>query len=306
MSNILTLSNVTKSYKNTKVINNVSFSVPKGEVIGLVGPNGAGKTTLMRIIMGLITKFEGEVQFNIEKQSLPQSHGKRIGGLIEYPSFYPHMSGMDNLIYFSEISGGFDKDSVLSIIHLLGIEGFIYKKVKKYSLGMKQRLGIAQALINNPKLLILDEPTNGLDPEGVAEIREILEKVSKEKGISILISSHILSEIEAVCDKVLFLKKGTVVDYIDLKTEKQTEREIHEFIIESKKIEMVKKFLIDVKKIPIIEIDQDKIKFQYVYKESELLIVELVNNKISINAIYPLRKDLEKKFFELMGGNKIE
>ncbi len=120
-------------------------------------------------------------------------------------------------------------------MHLLGIEGFVHKKVKRYSLGMKQRLGIAQALVNNPKLLILDEPTNGLDPEGVAEIREILEKVSKERGISILISSHILSEIEAVCDKVLFLKKGTVVDYIDLKAEKQTDREILEFIIETKK-----------------------------------------------------------------------
>lgn len=193
MSNILTLSNVTKSYRNNKVINNVSFSVPKGEVIGLVGPNGAGKTTLMRIIMGLITKFEGEVRFDIEKQPLQQSHVKRIGGLIEYPSFYPYMSGMDNLIYFAEISGGFDRDNVSSVVHLLGIEGFVHKKVKRYSLGMKQRLGIAQALVNNPKLLILDEPTNGLDPEGVAEIREILEKVSKERGISILISSHILS-----------------------------------------------------------------------------------------------------------------
>lgn len=306
MSNILTLSNVTKSYRNNKVINNVSFSVPKGEVIGLVGPNGAGKTTLMRIIMGLITKFEGEVRFDIEKQPLQQSHVKRIGGLIEYPSFYPYMSGMDNLIYFAEISGGFDRDNVSSVVHLLGIEGFVHKKVKRYSLGMKQRLGIAQALVNNPKLLILDEPTNGLDPEGVAEIREILEKVSKERGISILISSHILSEIEAVCDKVLFLKKGTVVDYIDLKAEKQTDREILEFIIETKKIEIVKNYLNDIQNIPFIEIDQDKLKFQYLYKDSDSLIVDLVKNNISINAIYPLRKDLEKRFFELMGGNKIE
>ncbi|WP_164835480.1 ABC transporter ATP-binding protein [Lysinibacillus boronitolerans] len=202
--------------------------------------------------------------------------------------------------------GGFDRDNVSSVVHLLGIEGFVHKKVKRYSLGMKQRLGIAQALVNNPKLLILDEPTNGLDPEGVAEIREILEKVSKERGISILISSHILSEIEAVCDKVLFLKKGTVVDYIDLKAEKQTDREILEFIIETKKIEIVKNYLNDIQNIPFIEIDQDKLKFQYLYKDSDSLIVDLVKNNISINAIYPLRKDLEKRFFELMGGNKIE
>ncbi len=210
------------------------------------------------------------------------------------------------LFILQRFQGGFDRDNVSSVVHLLGIEGFVHKKVKRYSLGMKQRLGIAQALVNNPKLLILDEPTNGLDPEGVAEIREILEKVSKERGISILISSHILSEIEAVCDKVLFLKKGTVVDYIDLKAEKQTDREILEFIIETKKIEIVKNYLNDIQNIPFIEIDQDKLKFQYLYKDSDSLIVDLVKNNISINAIYPLRKDLEKRFFELMGGNKIE
>jgi len=299
MSNILTLTNITKSYRNNKVINNVSFSVPKGEVIGLVGPNGAGKTTLMRIIMGLITKFEGEVRFDIEKQ--PLQHIKRIGGLIEYPSFYPHMSGMDNLIYFAAISGGYDRDNVSSVVHLLGIEGFVHKKVKRYSLGMKQRLGIAQALVNNPKLLILDEPTNGLDPSGILDFREIVKKAAKERGMSVFVSSHILSEVQHLCDRVAFINGGEIksVEKINedgLATEKET------LVVVTTADDKAMNLMKDLKFVNSINVFDDQVVVSIPKGYSPKLVQQLVKEDIEIVEVYKRHKGLEQRYMELVEG----
>ncbi|GLI86438.1 ABC transporter ATP-binding protein [Rossellomorea marisflavi] len=297
MPYILKVKNVSKSYKKKRVLKSISFDIDKGEIIGLVGPNGAGKTTLMKIIMNLIKNYEGELDFEENKKRI-----KQIGGIIENPSFYPNLSGRDNLKYFAEISGGYDKTHVDSIIKLMKIDGFVQKKVKNYSLGMKQRLGIAQALLNNPQFLILDEPTNGLDPEGVVEIREILEKVVKEKGISVLISSHILSEIENVCDKVLFLKNGELIQSIDLKN--IDDNLIKTYIIETKNIINVQTFLESQGRL-IQVIDDSKISFEVNHEHVEELIIQLVEEGIRFSAIYPSRDNLETKFFKVLGGNKI-
>ncbi|PFJ06664.1 bacitracin ABC transporter ATP-binding protein [Bacillus cereus] len=298
MEKVLEVVNVSKYYKKKKVIQNVSFKIEKGEVIGLIGPNGAGKTTLMKIIMNLINKYEGEIILQDVKH-----RKKRIGCIIENPGFYPNLTGLDNLRYFSEVSGGFNEQHVLSIIELLNINGFVNKKVKHYSLGMKQRLGIAQALLNKPDLLILDEPTNGLDPEGVVEMRNVIKDIVKKYSISVLISSHILSEIENICDKVLFLQNGSLINTIDLKN--ITDCDLLNYKIETNYPDKLKDFLKN-KMIPILKEEENSVTFKINRNDIEELIIHLVNNGIRFSAVYPSQENLESQFFKLLGGNKIE
>lgn len=296
MNNILTVNNLTKVYKGKAAINDVSFNIKKGEVIGLVGPNGAGKTTLMKIIVNIIQKYKGEITF-----SNSNTRKRRIGCIIENPCFYPNLSGLDNLRYFAEFSGGYNESEVNEIIEMMKIDGFINKKVKNYSLGMKQRLGIAQALLNSPDLLILDEPTNGLDPEGVVEIRNIIKDIVKTRQISVLISSHILSEIQIICDRVLFLKNGNLIKTIDLKQDSSGNLQ---YKIETKSPKDLEIFFLN-SRIPVLKTEGNSIIFETNKDCIEDLIFKIANNNLKFSAIYPLQENLESQFFELLGGNKI-
>jgi ABC-2 type transport system ATP-binding protein len=201
------LKNVSKKYGHHEVLKNVSITISKGEVIGIIGPNGAGKSTLMKILVGLVKNYEGKVEM-----PLNQKGKKNIGCVIETPGFYGNCTGYDNLKYFAALSGCKTEKEIDEVIKLLEIEDFIYKKASKYSLGMKQRLGLAQAILGEPVLLVLDEPTNGLDPNVIPEIRKFIQYISKEKGVAVLISSHILSEIETICDRVIGINKGEIID----------------------------------------------------------------------------------------------
>ena len=297
MNNVLTINNLTKKYKGKEAINNVTFNIKKGEVIGLVGPNGAGKTTLMKIIVNIIRKYEGEVTF-----SNPNTKKRRIGCIIENPCFYPNLSGLDNLRYFAEFSGGYNESDVNDIIQVMKIDGFINKKVKNYSLGMKQRLGIAQALLNSPDLLILDEPTNGLDPEGVVEIRNIIKGIIKTRQISVLISSHILSEIQIICDRVLFLQNGNLIKIIDLKEEFSDDN--RQYKIETQSPKELEVFFLK-SDIPVLKIDEKSIIFESHRSHIEDLIFEIASNNYRFSAIYPIQENLEYRFLELLGGNTI-
>ncbi|WP_273853513.1 ATP-binding cassette domain-containing protein [Guptibacillus spartinae] len=189
--------------KHEFALSDVDFMLRKGEVVGLVGPNGAGKTTLMKIISGIIVQYDGELTF--------QGEGRSVGSLIEKPKFFPNKSGRYNINYFHSLFGG-DDQHFDEIIESLGIETYLKKKVKNYSLGMKQRLGIALALISNPDYLVLDEPTNGMDPDGIRHILGYLKRLAKEKGIGILISSHILEDIESMSDRVYVIKEGRMIN----------------------------------------------------------------------------------------------
>ena len=297
MTDILTISNLTKIYKGKEAIQNISFTIKKCEVIGLVGPNGAGKTTLMKIIVGIIRKYNGEVKFHNES-----SNKRRIGCIIENPCFYPNLSGLDNLRYFAEFSGGYNEKEVNDIIQMLGMDGFVHKKVKNYSLGMKQRLGIAQALLNEPELLILDEPTNGLDPEGVVEIRNIIQNIVKTRQISVLISSHILSEIEIICDRVAFVQNGHLIKIIDLKAE--ASNGLLHYKIETIAPKKLDQFFIK-SNIRLVKVEDDGVVFEAERNVMENLIFIIVHNDCKFSAIYPFQQSLESKFFNLLGGNKI-
>ena len=209
---ILQLNNITKIIKGKRIVNDISFSIDEGEVLGFLGPNGAGKSTTLRMIVGLSKPTSGSIK--ICGCSISKDYVKamaKVGCIIEGPDMYNHMSGISNLEMLGAMSCNVSREDIMNAVRLVGLEKRINDKVSTYSLGMKQRLGLAQALIHKPKLLILDEPTNGLDPAGITELRNIIKRLAKEEKISVLISSHLISEVELICDKVTIIKNGNVI-----------------------------------------------------------------------------------------------
>jgi ABC-2 type transport system ATP-binding protein len=200
---------LTKQYENLTAVKGATFSVPRGAICGFVGPNGAGKTTTIRMLLGLITPSSGNAKVLGESVSNPEKYLGSVGAMIEGPAFYPALTGAENLRVLATL-GGFPIERVEDLIALVGLNGRGGDKYKTYSLGMKQRLGIAAALLPNPALLILDEPTNGLDPEGIQEVRDLLKKLASE-GTTVFVSSHLLSEIEIISEHIVMLRKGEVV-----------------------------------------------------------------------------------------------
>ncbi|MGG2111836.1 ABC transporter ATP-binding protein [Lysinibacillus pakistanensis] len=211
--NIIETKNLTKIYGEQKVVDNVNLHVQKGRIYGLLGRNGAGKTTIMKMILGLTTTNSGEITVfgnsitGNEKLIYP-----RIGAIIETPGFYPNLTGTENLEIFAKLRGTAKPDAVKHALEIVGLPYKDKKVFSKYSLGMKQRLGIANAILHEPELLILDEPTNGLDPIGIAEVRKFIRNLCNERGITILISSHILSEIALLADDIGIIHNGVLLE----------------------------------------------------------------------------------------------
>lgn len=210
---ILEIKNLTKRFGDRIAVNNVSFSIAQGEIFGFLGANGAGKSTTIKMLTGLTTITSGDalicgysVKYQFEKAI------ENVGAIVEIPEFYNYLTGYQNLKYFAKLSSITDKQQIDKVVSIVGLSARINEKVGKYSLGMKQRLGVAQALLNNPKLLILDEPTNGLDANGIREFRELLKKIAHTEGISILISSHILSEMQLLCDTIGIIDNGNLIE----------------------------------------------------------------------------------------------
>ena len=212
ISNVLQIKNLQKGFKDTQVVNLSSLSVQQGEIYGFLGPNGAGKTTTMKMILSLISRTAGEIEVFGQSIGTDKQYLNQIGSMIEEPSYYPNLTGYENLLVFQKILG-FDKKNIQETLKIVGLDQPKNKKklVKDYSLGMKQRLALAFALVKKPRLLILDEPTNGLDQAGIHEIRELIIKLAKEQGITVFISTHILSEVEHIADRVGIINHGQLV-----------------------------------------------------------------------------------------------
>ncbi|SEN55180.1 ABC-2 type transport system ATP-binding protein [Mesobacillus persicus] len=213
MSAVLTLDHVKKVIGGKTIINGLSFSVREGEVFGFLGPNGAGKTTTIRMIVGLMDISEGDIV--ICGKSIKNDFTgaiKEIGAIVENPEMYKFLTGYQNLLQYARMHDGITKEKIREVIELVGLTDRIHDKVKKYSLGMRQRLGLAQCLLHDPKLLILDEPTNGLDPAGIREIRDHLRMLTRERGMSVIVSSHLLSEMELMCDRIAIIQNGELID----------------------------------------------------------------------------------------------
>jgi len=211
---VLLLDNVHKSIKNKEIVKGISFSINAGEILGFLGPNGAGKSTTLRMIVGLSSPTRGII--TIDGHLITKDYVKamsKVGCIIEGPDLYNYLSGLENLKMLSSMNKNVTNEDITKAIELVGMQNRINDKVSTYSLGMKQRLGLAQALIHKPKLLILDEPTNGLDPSGINEFRHIIHDLAKKENIAVLISSHLISEVELMCDTVAIIKNGTLLKY---------------------------------------------------------------------------------------------
>lgn len=212
MKNVIELHKLSKVYKDVTTVDLEKITVREGEIYGFLGPNGAGKTTTMKMILSLITPTSGKVLVNGQDIKYDKTYLRKIGSMIEEPSYYPNLTAYENLLVFQKMVG-FEKDNIWSTLELVGLAENKNKKklVKDYSLGMKQRLALAFALVKKPSILLLDEPTNGLDPAGIHEIRELIVQLSKKEGLTVFISSHILSEIECIADRVGMITNGRLV-----------------------------------------------------------------------------------------------
>jgi ABC-2 type transport system ATP-binding protein len=208
----LSVQGLKKKIGKREIIQNIDFELRRGEVFGFLGPNGAGKTTTIRMLVGLIKPTAGSIRicgYDIRTQ-FPEAIAN-LGCIVENPELYGYMSGWANLQYFARMKRGVDETRIHEVVALVGLSARIQDKVKTYSLGMRQRLGIAQALLGRPKVLILDEPTNGLDPSGIREMREFIRFLAEKEGLSVLVSSHLLHEIQLMCDRVAIMTKGRVI-----------------------------------------------------------------------------------------------
>ncbi len=213
METALKIQHLNKFFGKRQILHDISFETYQGEVFGFLGPNGAGKTTTIKVAVGLLSLDEGDIE--IGGVSVKKNFEKAmasVGGIVENPELYKHLTGLQNLRQYARMRGGVDEKRIQEVVALVGLSNRINDKVGKYSLGMRQRLGVAQAILHRPRLLILDEPTNGLDPAGIKELRDILKNLAHEEGIGVLVSSHLMSEMELMCDRVGIIVNGKLLD----------------------------------------------------------------------------------------------
>lgn len=292
---ILKTQNLTKAYKSFVALDSVNISISKGDIYGLIGRNGAGKTTLMKIITTLSNKTSGEFELFGKKDTNLTETKRRIGCLIENPAFFPNLSAVENLRYYAIQKGIVDKKQIDEAIDLVGLTEAKRKKFKTYSLGMKQRLGIAFAIIDNPDFIILDEPINGLDPIGISELRDLFKKLNQEKNITILISSHILNELYQVANKFCIIEKGKIVKEL---TKEQLDEECSKCIViktkETSKAAVIIEEKLNTRNYKIIN-DTEIRLYDYV-ENSGKVNKELIKNDIDIISLYETGITLEDYF----------
>lgn len=303
---IVTTSKLTKSYGQVTALKEFDLQIRKGEILGIAGPNGAGKTTLFRILTGLAPAFEGEMSlfYSTEAKKIRENR-KYLGAIIENPAFYANMSARENLEYLRLQRGVADKKRIDELLEIVDLKESEKQKFKDFSLGMKQRLAIASALLHRPELLILDEPTNGLDPAGIIEIRNLLKKLSRENGLSILISSHILSELENLADRFIIINRGQKVDEFT-KDELQTRLQNY-YEITTKQTEQAVTLLETKFHLSHYEINEDKHiqLFDLSVPISEINRV-FVENGIEVTGLTHRKYHLEDLYMELTEGGAVD
>lgn len=304
MPYIIQTNHLTKIIDGKELVKNVNIHVKKGEIYGFLGPNGAGKTTVMKMITNLWKPTEGEVELFGETLT-PTSYEvlKRMGSIIEFPTFYDHLSGKENLQLHCEYMGYYNPGSVEKALEMLELTGAEGKSVKNYSLGMKQRLGIARAILCSPELLVLDEPTNGLDPAGMKQLRDLFKMLCTEYGITIIISSHILSEVESIADTIGIISHGSMVKEISMK-------EISEM-----NTAYIQLTTADTKKAAYVLADKLELNNFRVIDEHDIRIYDsristndiskaMMYNDVEISAIGKKTESLEDYFLKLTNGEE--
>ncbi|NEW07893.1 ABC transporter ATP-binding protein [Paenibacillus sp. SYP-B3998] len=299
---LLEIRDLTKTIGRRKIVDRLSLDVQQGEIVGLVGPNGAGKTTTIRMMVGLISKSGGHVHINGEDVSKNfEASMKHVGVMVENADMYSYLSGYNNLIHFARMSVGATLERIDEVIALVDLEDSIHKRVATYSLGMKQRLGLAIALVHKPSLLVLDEPTNGLDPNGIRQLREHLINLAKHQGTGVLISSHLMSEMELMCDRIAVLQKGKLLGV----------QRVSELIGEG-----VAQVQIEVDRtdlaIPILQVllagkeitaDHNTLQVSVNKEQIPQISQSLMKAGVNVYGIQMIKKSLEDKFIEITEGS---
>lgn len=303
MGNILFTDHITKVYGKHKVVDGVSMYVKKGAIYGFIGKNGAGKTTFMRMVAGLAAPTEGTIELfgsrELEKQR------RRLGSLIENPGIYANMTARENLEIVRRNFGIAEKQAVDEMLAFVGLEDAGNKKIKNFSMGMKQRIGIAISLLRNPDFLILDEPINGLDPEGIREIRELLLKLNRQKGITILISSHILGELSKIATHYGIIRSGVLIEEFDAEELNDRCRRCQKIMVSQTELAVsILEETLGIKEFDVPEPGMIRI-FEHL-KETERTNRELILGGVDIRESFLAGQDLEGYFMELLGGGENE
>jgi ABC-2 type transport system ATP-binding protein len=298
MNSVIQLKGVSKVIKGKKIIDSLSFDVYEGEVFGFLGPNGAGKTTTIRMIVGLMRITEGDVVISGKSiKSDFENAVKEVGAIVENPELYKFMSGYQNLKHFARMQKGISEARLKEVIELVGLTDRIHDKVKTYSLGMRQRLGLAQCLLHKPKLLILDEPTNGLDPAGIREIRDYIRRLAQEEGMAVIVSSHLLSEMEMMCDRIGIIQKGKLVDIQTVRDFVGDSEQIYQFEVNDsvRAEEILSSHTGDFQ----FEIKENQIQIGLPKEKVPEVVKLLVEKEIEIYSVMPVAKTLEDRFLEI-------
>lgn len=307
---VLSIRGLSKRLAGRLVVWDLTLDVYPGEVFGLLGPNGAGKTTTIRMALGLARITAGEIRIN--GHSVGKARCKAlagVGGIVENPELYKYLSGWDNLVHFARMHGPVDKAELLELVEFVGLQGRIRDKVGTYSLGMKQRLGIAVSLVHHPSLLILDEPSNGLDPAGMKELRDNLKRLAKEKNIAVLISSHLLSEMEQICDRVGILSRGALLEVLDLReTEAQDGPEDAEapaaYVLATDDPEKATE-LLTARGVAFERLESGEFALLATKTQRQELLGCLLAGGVGILELRQERRSLEETYLEKMGGSRI-
>ncbi|BCZ44624.1 bacitracin ABC transporter ATP-binding protein [Clostridium gelidum] len=298
---VIKASNITKIYKKHKVLDDLSINIKKGDIYGFVGKNGAGKTTMIRVLTGLVIQNEGQVElFGCSEEKDIIKERSRIGALIEAPALYLNMTAKENLELIKIQRGIPGTKCIDETLRLVGLRDIKKKKTKNFSLGMKQRLGIAMALLSDPELLILDEPINGLDPIGIKEIRELLIKLNKERGTTIFISSHILSELTQICNRYGFINDGKLIEEITAgEFSDKCRSYLHLKISDSSDVSIILENELGIKDY---EVFPDNILRVYDEFDGEKITLALAKHNIGVKEVMQMGESLEDYFTKLVGG----
>ncbi|MDF2925716.1 MAG: transporter ATP-binding protein [Paenibacillaceae bacterium] len=285
-----------------EIIGGIDFDLKQGEVFGFLGPNGAGKTTTIRMLVGLIKPTEGSIRvggYDIARQ-FPEAM-RQLGCIVENPELYPYLSGWANLEYFARMTEGIDEARIREVAELVGLTARIHDRVKTYSLGMRQRLGIAQALLGRPRVLILDEPTNGLDPSGIREMREFIRYLAEHEGLTVFVSSHLLGEIQLMCDRVAIISKGRVVQVGEVKVLLARQERL------SWKLDPLAEGMQILGTLTeSLAQEGDRVVTPYVESEAGSWNRALVQAGVTVLEMTRRRPTLEDLFLELTGGQTID
>lgn len=302
---VVSINNLSKSIQGKKIVDQLSFEIYPGEVFGFLGPNGAGKTTTIRMLVGLISITEGEVLIkgkNIEKNF--EEAITHVGAIVENPEMYKFLSGYKNLVHYARMVNGVTNERINEVVKLVGLSSRIHDKVRTYSLGMRQRLGLAQALLHSPDVLILDEPTNGLDPAGIREIRDYLRRLAIEEGLAVIVSSHLLSEMELMCDRIGIIHKGkligvqTMSEFINDESGLVVGFQVNDQLVATQVLNA--QFPINT-----FTINGDFVEVILEKEAIPKVNAAFVSHNVKVYSIRQRAKSLEDKFLEITGGDQI-